>query len=451
MQLLKAIPLAAGRSAAFTGSGGKTTAMFGLARSWVAAGNAGVLLSATTHLAVSQTAWADRHIVITDPQQITDLKKEVIEGVVLLTGQVGEGERTKGLPLEWMQAVHTLAQIQGMPLLIEADGSRRKPLKAPAPYEPVVPKWVDEVAVMAGMSGVGQTLTEAWVHRPERFAALSGRAIGEMVTPEDAAKVLASAQGGLQGIPDGARRTLLLNQCDDPTSAGAGKRIADLLKDVYPQVVLASLQQAGEDEVLSVQRRAAGVVLAAGGSARLGQPKQLLDWQGEAFVRAVVHTAQAAGLSPLVVVTGAYRQEVEAALGDLDVVVVHNANWDAGQGGSVARGLEAVLAEDASTPAVLFMLVDQPQTPVALIDALREDYARQLSPVTAPLIDEQRGNPVLFDRQTFEDLLALEGVKGGRQVFAKHRVRYVPWVEGRDGLDVDTWEDYARLLSSYED
>jgi molybdenum cofactor cytidylyltransferase len=64
----------------------------------------------------------------------------------------------------------------------------------------------------------------------------------------------------------------------------------------------------------------------------------------------------------------------------------------------------------------------------------------------APLVDNRRGNPVLFDRQTFPALAALEGDAGGRKVFSKFPVIYVPWLDARAGLDVDTIEDYQRLL-----
>jgi len=90
-------------------------------------------------------------------------------------------------------------------------------------------------------------------------------------------------------------------------------------------------------------------------------------------------------------------------------------------------------------------LADQPHIPIELVKALGEQHAQTLAPVVAPLIDGRRGNPVLFDRVTFDDLLALSGDVGGRAVFAKHGVTYVPWHEASLLLDVDTPEDYQRL------
>jgi molybdenum cofactor cytidylyltransferase len=93
----------------------------------------------------------------------------------------------------------------------------------------------------------------------------------------------------------------------------------------------------------------------------------------------------------------------------------------------------------------VFLLADQPQIPIELVKALNEQHARSLSPIIAPLIDDRRGNPVLFDRVTFADLLSLTGDVGGRAVFAKHPITYVPWHDANVLLDVDTPEDYQRL------
>jgi molybdenum cofactor cytidylyltransferase len=79
--------------------------------------------------------------------------------------------------------------------------------------------------------------------------------------------------------------------------------------------------------------------------------------------------------------------------------------------------------------------------------ALLEKHAEELYPIVAPMVMDRRANPVLFDRATFSDLLTLEGDVGGRAVFHKHQVEYVPWHDDRLLLDVDTPEMYQRLLT----
>jgi molybdenum cofactor cytidylyltransferase len=93
----------------------------------------------------------------------------------------------------------------------------------------------------------------------------------------------------------------------------------------------------------------------------------------------------------------------------------------------------------------IFLLADQPHIPIELVKALSDQHAQSLSPIVAPLIDERRGNPVLFDRVTFADLQAVTGDVGGRAVFAKHPLAYVPWHAANVLWDVDTPEDYQRL------
>jgi molybdenum cofactor cytidylyltransferase len=185
-------------------------------------------------------------------------------------------------------------------------------------------------------------------------------------------------------------------------------------------------------------------VLAAGGSTRYGQPKQLLEWMGESFVRMVAKTALDAGLDPVVVVTGAHADQVEAAVADLRVTIARNEEWMSGQGTSIRCGVQKVAPVAGSC---IFLLVDQPQVNTLIVQALAEKHAKGLHPIVAPMVIDRRANPVLFDRVTFEDLTRLDGDVGGRAIFHKHSVEYVPWHDDRLLLDVDTPEQYQRLLA----
>jgi len=189
----------------------------------------------------------------------------------------------------------------------------------------------------------------------------------------------------------------------------------------------------------------AGIILAAGASQRMGQPKPLLLWRGEPFICHVARTALDAGLAPVVIVTGARAEEVRAALADLPVEIVYNPNWAEGQSTSVRTGLQALPPE---TDAAIFLLADQPRIPVELVRALVARHAQTQPPIVAPMIEGKRGNPVLFDRSTFPDLMSLQGDAGGRLIFSRYPAAYVPWHDPSLLLDVDTLEDYEQLLSS---
>jgi len=189
----------------------------------------------------------------------------------------------------------------------------------------------------------------------------------------------------------------------------------------------------------------AGIILAAGASQRMGQPKPLLLWRGKSFICHVARTALDAGLAPVVIVIGAHADEVRSALADLPVEIVYNPNWAEGQSTSVQAGLQALPPE---TTAAIFLLADQPRIPVELVRALMARHAQTQPPIVAPMIEGKRGNPVLFDYGVFPDLMSLQGDAGGRLIFSRYPAAYVPWHDPNLLLDVDTFEDYEQLLSS---
>jgi molybdenum cofactor cytidylyltransferase len=98
----------------------------------------------------------------------------------------------------------------------------------------------------------------------------------------------------------------------------------------------------------------------------------------------------------------------------------------------------------------LFLLADQPQVTLTIVRALVEEHAKTLAPVIAPMVLDRRANPVLFDRVTFPDLMKLEGDVGGRGVFSKYIVSYLPWHDEALLLDVDTPDQYQHLKDTAE-
>jgi molybdenum cofactor cytidylyltransferase len=434
LSLVQALRVNSSACIAFIGSGGKTTAMFQLAKQLPSP----VIVTATSHLGVWQLGWADQHIIAETPEPIEHLEHG-LKGVILITGE-RDGDRTKPINDNLMNWLGQFCGYHSIPLLIEADGSRGKPLKAWAEHEPPIPVFVDLVVEVVGLAGLHKTLNDEYVHRPELFSKLSGISRGEMITQNSLIQVLSHNQGGLKNIPAGARKVMLLNQADTQALQSAAHGIALALIETFDSVIISSLQQ---DKIYAVHEPVAGIILAAGGSKRFGQSKQLLDWKGQPFVRAVAKTALEAGLSPVVVVTGANAEQVEQAVRDLNVIITKNEQWESGQGSSIKTGIQTVQRVGGA----VFLLTDQPQVTTSILRALVEKHAEGLYPVIAPMVIDQRANPVLFDRTTFPDLVTLEGDVGGRAIFHKHRVEYLPWHDDRLLLDVDTPEMYRRLTS----
>ena len=194
----------------------------------------------------------------------------------------------------------------------------------------------------------------------------------------------------------------------------------------------------------SDHRRTTGLVLAAGGSKRLGQAKQLLPYGGAPLLGHVLQTAQACRFDQLLCVVGGASTEVRRWVDLRDVEVVENAHYGEGCSSSIAAALEHV---DDRCDVLVLMLGDQPGVTVATVEALLA--GRGDAPLAACAYSDGRGHPLAFSRAMFSDLAALHGDKGVWKLLDRFEpdVVNVP-VEGSIPLDVDTWEDYRQVLLS---
>jgi molybdenum cofactor cytidylyltransferase len=187
----------------------------------------------------------------------------------------------------------------------------------------------------------------------------------------------------------------------------------------------------------------AAVVLAAGGSIRMGELKQLLPICGRPMVRLVTEAVCAAGLDQVVVVVGAQAEAVQRALSGLPVEFARNEEWAAGMSTSVRTGLGVLRPE---IQAALMVLADQPGLTPELLRTITARYRRTGAPIVVPVYRGRRGNPVLFDRVLLPELAAAEGDRGGRTLIIRYEAR-LECVEIDDPgviLDVDTREDYEQ-------
>ncbi len=190
----------------------------------------------------------------------------------------------------------------------------------------------------------------------------------------------------------------------------------------------------------------AGVVLAAGLSRRMGQAKLLMPVGGRAIVRYVVERVLAGGVDSVWVVTGPDVEPIEAALAGIDVQIAVNPVPEEGQAGSVRAGIAAL---PASVDAALIALGDQPLLAPSIIPALLA--ARRTSPklIVAPRYRDGHGNPVLFKREIFPELLRLTGDQGARPIIQREPAR-VEWVDLDLPMppDVDTPDDYEKIRAN---
>ena len=203
-------------SMSIVGSGGKTSLMRNLAQRlpWI------VVCTTSTKLAADEADYFASHIIwesgrAAPPGFPKDVKNVLITGVPIVV----EGHpKLSGLTEDQLIILRQSLTEKRFPLIIEADGSKRRPLKAPAAWEPVIPAFSDLVIIIVGMAGLMKPLNEENVFRSQNFAQLTGLEIGEMVDLKAILEYLKNPLGGMKGIPDRAKRFILFNLawCDYP-------------------------------------------------------------------------------------------------------------------------------------------------------------------------------------------------------------------------------------------
>jgi molybdenum cofactor cytidylyltransferase len=444
VKLSNALRIQPGEALAFTGAGGKTSAMRRVAKEW--SPHRPVLLTTTTRLGLDQINLAPIHIPAVSMDALPAVKGALREpGAVLLTGPSAGGEaKWLAPPMELLTAAVEAACQAGGIALLEADGARGRAFKVPAEHEPVVPPFVQRLVPVLGLEALGTPVDGERVHRPERVMALLGMRAGEIIGEDHLAAWLTSPQGGLKGAPPGAKIRALLNVGEHPDGMEAGRRIGQsALSEPLLEAVIVG-HPAREPLVSEVIGRVAGVVLAAGGAARMGSIKQLELWRGRPLVWHAAQAGLAAGLDPLIVVLGAAAGQVRMALSGLPVDRVINPGWEAGQSTSVRAGVAAL---DATVEAVVFLLADMPLVGPELIGRLIEGHRQSLMAIVAPRAAGRLANPVLFDRRTFSSLSVLAGDQGGRGLYAHFPVLAIEADEA-SLIDIDTPEDWRRIGAS---
>lgn len=253
MTLTEALRMAPDTVVALVGGGGKTTAMFRLARE-VADQGGSVITTTTTRIFGAQIALAPAHVPATEVTRERVSAALAVHRHVLVVGATDPASgKAEGVSLDLFRDLR--AWYPGICFVNEADGSRMRPFKAPADYEPVIPAQTTLVVPVVGADVFGKALDADHVHRPERVGALSGAPAGSPITPAIVARVLAHPRGGRKDVPAGARVVVLINKVESlPDRTPARETAERLLRDAaIHSVVLANLH--GPEPVLEVFAR----------------------------------------------------------------------------------------------------------------------------------------------------------------------------------------------------
>jgi molybdenum cofactor cytidylyltransferase len=187
------------------------------------------------------------------------------------------------------------------------------------------------------------------------------------------------------------------------------------------------------------------IILAAGNSSRLGHPKQLLHYRGRTLLTHTVSETLNAGLYPVVVVTGAYHEEVQESLHEQSLHIIFNPAWEEGMASGIVAGLSNMLSLYPEVDAVIIAVCDQPFISAALLLQLVSTFDTSGKSIIACAYADSVGTPVLFGRNYFERLLALSGSEGAKKFLRQYPadLATIPFPDGH--IDIDTEEDAQKL------
>ncbi|MBR3201819.1 MAG: putative selenium-dependent hydroxylase accessory protein YqeC [Mogibacterium sp.] len=358
------------------GAGGKTSLIFAWAHELAAAGK-NVVITTTTHMYRPERMEEDgiRIVVSDDPER---------------------PDKVMAPPAEVLDGLRETADV----VLIEADGSRRMPLKWPAPWEPVVPDYTDFTVCVAGLSAIGKKTSDV-VYRADE---LPDRLKRETVDMNLMHALISSREGGQKGVRGDFR--VFMNQVDDDIDRLASAyRLQQIFAVMGIQSAWGSLLE---------EPKIAVILEAAGNSSRFGSNKLLhiMD-DGRPMIASILDAVRPLDVYKKVLVT--QYDEVASMAPEFDVVM--NDRPDLG----ISRSMQLGLAAAGDADAYMFCVCDQPGLTAATLERLIEAYKKGTAGIVSLAWQGKMCNPKIFSSRYKEELMSLSGDTGGRQILATHK------------------------------
>jgi molybdenum cofactor cytidylyltransferase len=449
MKLCEAFEVARGDVIAFIGGGGKTSALVGLGYELVERGWR-VLATTTTYIHADQLSLIPHAMRYTGDAEAVSKALSCHQFVFLYEDIVDD--RVIAPNVEW--TTELLDNVDSDVLLIEADKADGRSFKAPLDHEPAIPSETSLVVPVVALNVLDKPLDTAHVYNHQAMTEKYGFFPGTAVHAPWIGQVLRDEELGLKGVPARARVVAFLNQT---TERGYNRQRARViarsaLKGSRIQSVAVGSVRAVQP-IFEVQRSVGAIVLAAGMSTRMGEPKMLLPWvDDKPIILHIVEQLIRSRLDHIVVVTGHGSDEIKRLLKPLDVEVVHNKAYRTGEMlSSIKTGLKAM---PASSAAAMLVLGDQPRLEPRVIYRVLKRYAEDTRHLVAPSYMRRRGHPIIIGRRYWKEILELPKDGSLRTVLERHNedILYVDVDTDSILRDVDTPFEYnqERLRAGLE-
>ena len=408
----------------FVGAGGKTSCILELADEWAARGKS-VLITTTVHMEepkiLGRTGWID--------QPAENIRKALETPGVVIAGSGSETpQKIRGLSEE----VYIQAVFKAQAVLVEADGSRKFPVKVPGKNEPVIREDTTHILILAGASALGRPLDQV-CHRLEYAKKILGPQ-NRILTAETLAKLL--EKGYVEPLKKqypGRKFAVILNQqelLEEPEKVRAA---------IEAQMSVPVFLHSREER----EKRIRMILLAAGFSRRFGENKLLYPIKGRPmylWTMERLKEIQKEGLADSLVVVSQY-EEILTEAARQGIPGVKNLHSERGISSSLQIGLEeAVRLKDRdSEDYYMFFVADQPFLRKETVENFLVDFEDSGKKIGCMSYRKTPGNPVIFHECFVPELMALQGDTGGKKVLKKH-LEEVFFYEVQDPGELEDWD-----------
>ena len=419
-----------------TGGGGKTTSMFRLARELLKYDKK-VLLTTTTAIMKPDESKYERMYLTQD----TDYKtiQASSSGITVLGSKINKMNKLIGVEQQIIDEIFKSKKFDY--IIVEADGSKRKPIKAPASHEPVIPALTTKTIGIIGMDAVGQKIYEENVHRARLFSQVTNSKLGDRIDETTIYNLIVSPEGIFKNSPSESQNYIILNKSETKNRNLVSQKVKSKLvsnKINIKKIIIGSIGK---------EVKVTGIIMASGFSRRMKTDKLLLKLGDKMVLEKVIESCVKSSLDDIIVI---YRkEEVKNIATEYNLKAVLNENAIEGQSASIKLGVNNI---DKDTKGIMFIVGDQPHLDPLTIDAIIDKFENNQEKIIIPIYDGNKGNPTIFPVSLKEQLNALKGDVGGKEVINSNleQVDYVEIENHQAGVDMDTVEEYEKLKEDFE-